>query len=249
MIPVYIVSLTILITSVIKVADVFIALDKDLAAKRSEFVKKTRALHKNQDGNITLMAILLTLMVSALLMFFTVKDKIELDEARYRKDSYLCFEYLNNETEFYIEDMSKFNALLRTLYAAQFAPHATAAAKVAFETAVVARNARHFYYIKVLLKNKWCKDSSESLSYIKNFPYEINLAFILQTNIDQTTILKAKSWTVTHYKNPTGIRPKNSFCLKAEMKVSGIIIPKFAIKTAEVSMKDFSKLKCLSGFR
>lgn len=249
MIPVYIVSLTILITSVIKVADVFMSLDKDLAAKRSEFIKKTRTLHKNQDGNITLMAILLTLMVSALLMFFTVKNKVELNEARYRKDSYLCFEYLNNETEFYIEDISKFNALLRTLYAAQFAPQATAAAKAAFETAVIARNVRHFYYIKLLFKNKWCKDVTESASYLKNFPYEMNLAFLLQTNIDETTKLKAQSWTVTHYKKPNGIRLKNSFCLKAEMRASGIIIPNFKIKTSEIMIADFSKLKCLSGFR
>ena len=248
MIPVYILSLTILITSVIKVTDVFMDLDRDLAAKRSEFIKKTQKLHKNQDGNITLIAALLTLMVSGLLMFFTVKDKVELDEARYRKDSYLCFEYLNNETEFYIEDISKFNILLRVLYAAQFAPNATSAAKAAFETAKITRNARHFYYVKILFNNKWCKDPLESASYIKNFPFEINVAFILQTNIDETTKLKAKSWTVTHYKNPNGIRLKNSFCLKAAMKVKSNLLPDFKIKTAEISMKDFSKLKCLSGF-
>ena len=248
MILVYTLSFSILITSVIKVTGVFISLDRELAAKRSEFVKKTRATHRNDKGNITLMAILLTLMVSALMMFFTVKDKVELDEARYRKDSYLCFEYLNNQTEFYIDDMSKFNALLRTLYSAMFAPHATAAAKAAFDTAVITRNARHFYYVKNLLKNKWCKDASESASYIKNFPYEINLAFILQTNIDETTKLKAEKWTVTHYKKPNGIRLKNSFCLKADMSAKGVIFPDFRIKTAEVAMGDFSKLKCLSGF-
>lgn len=248
MIPVYILSFTILITSVIKVADVFMDLDRNLSAKRSEFIKKTQKLHKNQDGNITLMAALLTLMISGLLMFLTVKNKVELDEARYRKDSYLCFEYLNNETEFYIEDMSKFNILLRALYAAQFAPNATAAAKTAFETAKMTRNARHFYYVKILFKNKWCKDPLESSSYIKNFPYETTLAFVLQTNIDETTKLKAQKWTVTHYKKPNGIRLKNSFCLKADLKVEGIMLPKFKIKTAEISMRDFSKLKCLSGF-
>ena len=245
---VYILSFSILITSVIKVTDVFIALDKDLTAKRVQFIKKTQSLHRNDKGNITLMAVLLTLMLSALMMFFTVKDKVELDEARYRKDSYLCFEYLNNQTEFYIEDISKFNILLRTLYAAMFAPQATAAAKAAFETAVITRNARHFYYFKILLKNKWCKDASESASYLKNFPYELGVAFILKTNIDETTQLKAQSWTVTHYKKPNGIRPKNSFCLQASIKTSGIIIPNFKIRTAEISMKDFSKLKCLSGF-
>lgn len=248
MIPVYILSLTILITSVIKVTDVFTRLDKELAAKRSEFIQKTKELHKNQQGSITLIAALLTLMISGLLMFFTLKNKVELMEAHYRKDSYLCFQFLNRETENYVEDISKFNALLRTLYAATLTGYATATAELAFRTAIYARNTRHFLYVKMLLKNKWCKDSSESTSYLKKFPYEINKVFILQTNIDATTKLKAQTWTVTHYKKPLGIRLKNSFCLKAEIQTSGNILPDFKIKTAEISMKDFSKLKCLSGF-
>lgn len=248
MIPAYILAFTILITSVIKVTDVFIKLDKSLNEKRNEFILKTKSLHKNQDGNITLVAVLFTMMISALLMFFALKNKVELNEARYRKDSYLCFKYLNVETENYIKDMSKINISLRVLYAAKFAPDATGAAHAAFEVAKVVRNSRHVYYIKNLLKNSYCKEVTSSLSYIKNFPYEINAALILQTNFDETTILKAHKWTVTHFKNPSGIRLKNSFCLEARMEAQSEFFPKFKIKTSEISMKGFSKLKCSSGF-
>ena len=245
----YILSLTILITSGILVADVFLSLDKNMAATRSEFVKKTKSMHKNQDGSITLMAILMTLMISGLLLFFTIKAKVELQEARYRKDSYLCFQYLNIETENYIIDISRFNILLRSLYAATLTGIAVVQAKAAFEVSTYARNTRHVFYIKNLLKNKYCKGASDSLSYLKNFPYEINKAFILQTSIDQTTKLKAQEWTVTHTKNPTGIRLKNSFCLRADLHAEGNLFPNFKIQTSEISMRGFSKLKCLSGFQ
>ena len=250
MIAVYIVSFTILITSVIKVTGTFITLDKNLENKRAQFIQKTRSLHYNQSGSITLMAVLLTLMISALLMFFTLKNKVELKEARYRKDSYLCFKYLNVETENYIKDISHFNIALRTSYAAQFAPipAAAAAARALFQASIVARNTRHFYYIKNLVKNDYCKDSLESLSYLKNLPFITNLTFSLQTNIDQTTQIKAHQWTVTYYKYPNGIRLKNSFCLNAQMQVEDPFFPNYKIKTSELVMTGFSKLKCSSGF-
>ncbi|MBC7714889.1 MAG: hypothetical protein H7177_16195 [Rhizobacter sp.] len=250
MIAVYLLSFTILITSVIKVAGTFIELDRGLNAKREQFIHHTKSLHKNQDGSITLMAILLTLMVSALFMFFALKNKVELKEVQYRSNSYLCFKYLNVETENYIKAMSKFNIVLRSSYAGMFVPEPdiAAAAKALHEATILARSARHLVYVKNLLKNEYCKDTTESLSYIKNFPYQISPAFILETNIDDTTKLKAHKWTITHYKLPSGIRLKNSFCLQADMQAEGELIPHYRIKTSELPMAAFSKLNCSSGF-
>lgn len=248
MIPVYILCLTILFTSVIKVTDVFIELDKKLATKQKIFIKKTKSLHQNENGSITLIAILFTLMISALLMFFALKNKIELKEVQYRRDSYLCFHSLNIETENYIKDISKFNIALRTLYIAQFSPNTAAAAQVAFRATKIARNSRHFFYIKTLLHNIYCKDINESSLYIKNIPYKVSSALILQTNIDETTKIKVKKWKVTHYKIPQGIRLKKSFCLEASMSADGSFFPNFKIQTAEIAMEGFSKLKCSSGF-
>jgi hypothetical protein len=248
MIPVYIFCLTILFTSVIKVTDVFMELDKSLTARRVEFIKKTKSLHQNEKGSITLIAILFTLMISALLMFFALKNKVELKEVQYRSDSYLCFHSLNIETEKYIKDISNFNITLRALYAAQFAPNATAAARALFQATTAMRDSRHFFYVKNLLYNHYCKDKAESLSYLKHIPYETSSSLFLQTNIDETTKLKAREWKVTHYKSPHGIRLKNSFCLEATMQAEGPFFPNFKIKTAEIAMEGFSKLKCSSGF-
>jgi hypothetical protein len=193
------------------------------------------------------MAVLLTLMISSLLIFFAYKFKIELNEARYRKDSYLCFQYLNVETQNYVTDMAKFNWGLRTAYAAIFTVVATAQAKAIHQGIVIARNIRHIYYIKNLISNKYCKNAISNFSYLKNLPFETNQAYILNTNIDATSKLRENEWTTTYYKTPNGVRFKNTFCLKATMTAEGAFNPDFKIKTSEISMRGFSQLKCLSG--
>jgi hypothetical protein len=241
----YLLAFTILITSVIQMTDVFIKADQKLNNKQSEFIKETRKTH--QSGNITLMAALLTVMLSALLMFFALKFKVELKEARYRKNSYLCFHFLNIKTENYIADMTKFNWALRSAYALGFTGIATAEAEAAIQGITLIRNTAHFYYLKQLVSNNYCEGATEALSYLKNLPYKTNLAGVLETNVDATTIPRGPKWSTIYYKSPLGIRLKKSFALKAEMKMDGAFFPNFAIKTAEVSMPDFSKLKCFFG--
>lgn len=246
----YILSFTILITSGIWMADVILKLDRELAVKKIEFVKETKSLHlhKNKKGSITLTAIFFLFIISGLFLFLVVKNNIELKEAEFRKESYLCFLYLNIQTENYIKDLSKFNIALRSLYAAQFAD-LTGATSTLFESTKVARDIRHFDYVKTLLKNNYCPYLLSRYSYIKNFPYEINPAFILQTNIDATTKLKEHKWKNIYSQNPDGIRIKNFFCLEVSFKISNAFIPNLETTTTEIGMEAFSKLKCLSGYR
>jgi hypothetical protein len=229
-----------------KVAQAFFWADKSLNEKRSKFIEETKKSHIG--GNITLMAALLTLMISALLMFFAFKFKIELNEARYRKDSYLCFEFLNIQTENYFRDMVKFNWALRTAFATTFSVVATAEAKAAWEALKIARNARHLYYIKNLISNNYCKKKISNFSYLQKQPFKTGSAYLLDTNLDGTTKLKEEQWKITYYQKPDGIRLKNSFCLEAQILTKGAFIPDFKIKTREISMAVFSQLKCLSGF-
>lgn len=242
----YLLAFSLLIMSVIKVTDIFIKSDLDLNTKRIEFIKETKKTH--QKGSITLMGILLTLMISALLLFFALKFKVELKEARYRKESYLCFTYLNVETQNYVSDMTKLNWAIRSAYFATISIIFTAEALPLFDSLKLARDMRHLYYLKTLLSNNYCKNPLSSYSYFMNPPYKMNVARMLETNIDGTTIIREAKWTVTYYKNPKGIRLKKSFCLKADMEIESAFFPKFKIKTSEISMADFSKLKCLSGF-
>lgn len=247
MILTYILTFSLLIMSGIKVADAFLWADKSLTDKRLKFVEDTKKSHNG--GNITLMAALMTLMISALLMFFAYKFKIELKEARFRKDSYLCFHYLNIQTENYFSDLVKFNWALRTAFAATFSVVATAEAKAAWDALKIARNARHLYYIKTLLSNKYCKEKISTLPYLQKLPFETNKTYLLTTNLDGTAKLKEEKWKITYYQKPDGIRLNKTFCLEAEISAAGAFIPNFHIKTKEISMAGFSQLKCLSGFQ
>jgi hypothetical protein len=238
----YLLSLSILIMSVIKVTDLFLHTNRALDTKRSEFIQLTKKTH--QDGSVSLMGALLTVMISALLMFFAYKFKIELKEAQYRKESYLCFHELNITTENYIFDMTALNWSLRTSYAFVV----TGVGEVAHEALILARNARHFYYIKDLAMAKNCNGKTAAVHYLMNLPYKTSGVVLLKTNPDGTTIIRENKWTVTYYKPPIGIRTQKSFCLKADMEIEGSFLPNFKVKTSEISMGGFSKLKCLSGF-
>lgn len=247
MILAYILTFSLLIMSGMKVVDAFFWADKSLTEKRSKFIEETKKSHKG--GSITLMAALLTLMISALLMFFAFKFQVELKEARYRKDSYLCFHYLNIQTENYFSDMVKFNWALRAAFAATFSVVATAEAKAAWEALRLARNARHLYYVKNLIANKYCKGKISSLPYLKKQPFITNRAFMLTTILDGTAQLKEEKWKITYYQTPDGIRLNKSFCLEASITAKGAFIPGLGIKTQEISMAGFSQSKCLSGLR
>lgn len=240
MILAYILSFSLLVMSVIKVTDLFITGSKNLESIQKEFIKETRKTHNK--GSITLAACVFTVMISALLMFFALKFKTELLEARYRKDSYLCFHYLNIETHNYISDMSKINIALRSAFAALFTGVATPEAQALHKALGVARDARHLYYIKNLLKNSYCDSKSPAVSYVKNLPFETRKIVKLDTLIDGTTKVRSNQWTLTYFKLPKGIRLKKAFTLKADLKIEGAFFPNLSIETKEVAAPEFSKL-------
>lgn len=242
----YLLSFSLLIMSVIKVTDLFIHTSKKLDSKRSEFIRETKKTH--QTGSITLMGALLTVMMSALLFFFAYKFKVELNEARYRKDSYLCFNHMNIITENYIFDMTKLNIALRAAYLAKFSVVATEIAIAAHKALVIAKNLRHLYYLKTLMTSKYCKSKLAIRSYLLNQPYKTTGMTILSSNMDGSTIVRKNKWKVTYYQSPKEIRLKKSFCLQADLELEGSFIPNLKIKTKELPMGVFSKLKCSAGF-
>jgi hypothetical protein len=239
----YLLVFSVLIMSVVKTADVFIKANSELNRTQKEFIRLTK--EKHNSGSISLNGCLFALMFSLLLMFFALKFKVELKEARYRRDSYLCMNYLNIKTENYIYDLTAFNWLLRSAYAAAMA---SPEAMVVFKSLTVARNLRHTFYLKDLFTYKYCSKEM-GFNYIRNLPYKTKLAVLLETNIDETTQLREPKWTYNLMKNPSGIRFKNSFCLQSTFQMEGVMIPKTKVETRETSNTDISKLKCLSGFQ
>ena len=245
MILAYILSFSLLVMSVIKVTDLFFQSSKNLESIQKDFIKETKQTH--DKGSITLTAALFTVILSLLLIFFSIKFKIEMKEARYRKDSYLCFRYLNITTNNYIFDMTRFNWGLRTAYLASLSLIGTAEAMAAFKSLKLARDVVHYNYLKNLMKNSFCKDKIPPFTFLKNLPYETYMALQLKINFDGTTKVREKKWSLLYLKSPQGIRLSRAFFLTADMELNGNFLPNLKIKTRERAIMGFSKLNYLSG--
>ena len=240
----FILCSSILIVSATQMADLFLKADKNLNKTKKEFIEKTRETHNR--GSLTLMGAVLTVMFSALLLFFMTKFKTELNEARYRKASYLCMNELNIKTENYIFDMTAFNWLLRTAYAASMTANPTSMA--AYKSLTIARNVRHAHYLTELVKTEYCS-LEMSQSYLRHLPYQTTALAVLKTNFDQTTLVRENKWTVKIFKFPDGIRLKNAFALYSTFHLSDPFAPELKVETAEKANRVFSKLKWPSGFQ
>jgi len=246
----YLMALSLLIISVAKTTEFFIKSDKFLEKIEHQFVDQTKSLLKqtknNEKGSISLTAAALTLILSLIFIFYITKMKIEYREAVYRKESYLCFQYMNQKTISYISEMAKFNWALSAAYIAQFSVVATAEAIQTFKALVLTRNIRHFNYIKNLTTNKYCR-IPEAISYLKNIPFKTKANYALSTNINEASIMRQSKWTYQYYKLPKGIRLKNSFCLKSDFQMKNAFFPSLKLTSQEFQMTGLSSLKCLPG--
>ena len=230
----YLLAISMLVLSVLKTSEIFINSNQALMKFQNEFIQQTSKSNfkNNRQGNISLTAAVFTTLLSALFLFYIAKMKIEYQEALYRKDSYLCVHYLNFQTQNYVEEMAKFNIALRSAFVAQMSKDSVAVAL--FKAIIAARNIRHLFYIKKMSGYQYCQ-IKETLSYFTNWPFEMNSNLLLNTNIDETTKLKNKKWSLSYYHFPTGIRWKNSFALKSTFSINGIFFPKFSVTTEEIN--------------
>jgi hypothetical protein len=241
-----VISISLILISAAKTADLFIASDKALTHLQKDFIEHTKKLHQNEKGNVSLTGAVFTALLSALLFFYVAKMQLEFKEAVYRKESYLCFHYLNVETQKYVKEMAGFNWGLRAAFASKNTVVNGVSGEVIFRALVMARNARHFFYLKKLAQNKYCH-VPETLPYLKTTPFQIGMAGALTTNIDETTIARNNQWSLVLFKNPHGIRLRKAFCLKSEFQMQNTFAPNLQLKTQELDAKDLSSLKCFSG--
>lgn len=242
----YIIAIGIILLSVVKTADLFSSSDKALNKIQKNFIEQTRALHNKQKGNISLSAASLISIIAILLLFYLTKMQIELKEAIYRKDSYLCFQYLNIKTKDYIEDMGRFNIALRAAFLARDTIISGVAGTIIFEGLTIARNTRHLIYLKNIAQNKYCH-LPETSSYLLSTPFLINKTMTLITKVDQTSIVRQNKWSYILYKMPKAIRLKKSFCLKSNFEIQNSFFPRPNYKTTEIMNEDLLSLKCSPG--
>lgn len=250
----YLMALSLVLLTVVKTAGLFIESNRALESLQDRLVKSTREkiapppppARLGERGSISLTACLLTVLLSSLLLFYITKMKIEYAEAVYRKTSYLCMGYLNVQTKKYIKEMALFNWSLRSAYAARNTVVGGVAGTVLLKALTMARNARHYNYMRKLALNKYCR-LPETSSYLKNTPFKINKTLGLITNIDETSLVRETKWDYTVTISPKDIRLKKAFCLKSSFHISDAFFPNPTYQSEEMALVDLSNLKCFFG--
>lgn len=242
-----IIAISLLITSVIHVTDVFLELDTKLTTHVDSFTKQTKQTLLNNKGNFSYIAVLFLFIVSGLLNFYTLKNNLMIKETRYRKDSYLCMKYLNQETNKYIVEINQFNRIFRALFIAYASGVSIAKIKLAIEITKKIRLVKHLSYLKKLNFNSYCPEKKMSIQYLLNFPYETIALSQLRTQVDETIKLRKNQWTTSIIKSPSGIRIKKAFCLRTSFHLKSNFDLNAKIKEEEISMLGFQSWKCSFG--
>lgn len=181
-----------------------------------DFETKTLKYHlNNKKGSITLFGIvLLTIFSGFLLVTLKIMQK-EFMEAKYRKEAYLCFIYQDQTYRKYFKEMIRFNQVIATTYAAQFIPLAGKAAKIAYEAEILARNLRHFYYLKKFLVNDYCKVIEHTNPFLRNLPFETNANIMLRTDLFGLADIKEKPIEINFHYFGKEFRKLPQFKLRA----------------------------------
>ena len=187
------------------------------------------------------MGAILTAILSLFLLFLVLKMQIEYREAVYRKDTYLCFRYLNKQTEDYVSLITRFNWAIRSAYLAQFSGVGSTQAAATFKGLVSARNIAHISYVKNLISNTYCS-KLESNNFVKNLPYKTTNLFILDCKKDGTTEVRDKEWINIIAKIPSKIRLSHLFAIKIKYAIEGEFFPNFQVRSQEISMQDLPNL-------
>jgi hypothetical protein len=243
----YLLAISLILVSVVKSTDLFILSDKKLSKVQSHFIKQTRSLHHNSKGSVSLVAAVLVTILSAYFLFLLTKMKLEYKEALYRKKSYLCFHFLNTETEKYINEMAYFNWSLRSAFLTKNTINDGVSGEVVFQALKNTRNTRHYLYLKKMASNQYCH-LPETLSYLKSLPFLTHFNGSLITQIDETTLPRQHTWSTFIHFFPNGIRSSKAFCLKSTFHIQNEFVPNLQKETSEIATKDLQLLKCSFGY-
>jgi len=176
----------------------------------------------NQKGHITLVACLVTFMLSVLLLIATLHSLKTLERIKTRSSTYLCFREQNYYLLSYVKEMSLLNKVILVTNAARFLPEPTVikAAEAAKKAALIKQSFHHLSYLKKIKLSKFCSWANKAI-YIKNLPYKTHLLTKLVRDSKGTTVVGKKKWvnvinsiTQSRYKN-LGFILKIDYSLKS----------------------------------
>lgn len=230
----YLLGISFIVISTFSFCKIFIKEDREITKIENSFIKKTKNSLSSQRGSISLVGASFCLILTFFILFLANKMRVEFYEAKYRKESYLCFHYLNGQTTKYVKEMGHFNKVLLASTLAMAFPPTTAKAKIVHDATKWTRNLRHIFYLTTFRSNEYCSNTLENLVYLKNWPFKLNKTFLLKENFDGSSIVRKEKWSVSYRKLPKRIRLKKSFALKASFELNDPYLPTLRLQTQEI---------------
>ena len=152
-----------------------------------------KLINKRQEGNTTISGMLICLMISSTILYDIFKLYQNQKSLLNRSQLYLCFKYLDINTESYIKNITIGNYSIQAINISAIINPATTNASRAIIQQV--QQIAHYSYLKKILSNKYCS-TLQAASFIKNTPYLTNAIGVLKRNKFGVTITKQNIWNI-----------------------------------------------------
>ena len=240
----YLLSLSLLITSMGMLVDVFIKNEKNSHKECIQFEKlthqKLQDFNSNQKGFGTLLGILCTATLSLIFVWYLMILKTENLEFINRKNIYLCFKShldLNNN---FIKKIAESNIAILGFDIGNATGVLSAESSEALEALKLLQNTLFIQFIYQINHIKYCS-SRETLLLNFHLPYQASSEFVLDRNLDQTTIVKEQSWKLIFTDTPQGVRYSKLFGLEVDYQLKNNISFSLQTKAKEISKADLWK--------
>lgn len=184
---------------------------------------------KDEKGQLTLYALLLSMMLLCYTLFIIIKCQRTHLELKTRLQTYQCLHTLDVETSSYIKGMGNLNKAIWLAHKAIFIPATSAQAQKTHQALILIQDVFHFSYLKNILKTEQCS-LAQKTSYATKIPYKTEAILFLKHEFDGTVSLQNKEWETWILALQ---KQKVLFALKAKYKVDGKFSSKSQFEVSE----------------
>lgn len=152
-----------------------------------------KLINRRQEGNTTIVGMLICLMIGSTILYDIFRlYQIEKSLIN-RSQLYLCFKYLDINTDSYIKNIVLGNYSIQTInISAILNPVASNASRALIQQT---QQIAHYSYLKKIISNNYCSTLQASF-FIKNTPYLTNTIGTLRRNKLGVTITKQNLWNI-----------------------------------------------------
>jgi hypothetical protein len=152
-----------------------------------------KLIDRRQEGSTTIVGMLICLMIGSTILYDILK-LYQIEKSIFnRSQLYLCFKYLDINTESYIENIVLGNYSIQAINISAIINPATSNASRALIQQ--AQQIAHYSYLKKMISNNYCS-TLQATFFIKNTPYSTNAIGILRRNKFGVTITRQNIWNI-----------------------------------------------------